>query len=84
VGCGLWVAGEREQALWREFAAEYGRLFQVVDDLLDGDGLVEERGRDATTELGRRTEERARSALERIDADTSVLAELVDDLVARA
>jgi len=83
VGCGLWVAGEQEQAPWREFAAEYGRLFQIVDDLIDGDGLVEERGRDATVDLGRQTEARARAALERIDADTSVLAELVNDLVAR-
>jgi geranylgeranyl diphosphate synthase, type II len=84
VGCGLWVAGRRDQAPWREFSGEYGRLYQVVDDLLDGDGLVEERGREATVDLGRRTEERARAALGRIDADTSVLAQLVDDLVARA
>jgi geranylgeranyl diphosphate synthase, type II len=84
VGCGLWVAGERDQAPWREFAAEYGRLYQVVDDLVDGDGLVEERGREATVELRRESEAHARAALERIDADTAVLAELVDDLVARA
>ena len=83
VGCGLWIARRRDQAPWREFAAEYGRLYQVVDDLLDDDGLVEERGREATVELGRRTEERARAALGRIDADTSVLGQLVDDLVSR-
>jgi geranylgeranyl diphosphate synthase, type II len=84
VGCGLWVAGQQDQAPWREFAVQYGRLFQIVDDLLDGDGLVEERGREATVDLGGQAEERARAALERIDADTSVLAQLVDDLVARA
>jgi hypothetical protein len=44
---------------------------------------VEERGREATVELRRESEAHARAALERIDADTSVLAELVDDLVAR-
>jgi geranylgeranyl diphosphate synthase, type II len=84
VGCGLWVAGELEQTPWRGFAAEYGRLYQIVDDLLDGDGLVEERGREATAELARETEARAYAALDRVDADTSVLSQLVDDLVARA
>jgi geranylgeranyl pyrophosphate synthase len=83
VGCGLWVAGARQQEPWRAFAAEYGRLFQIVDDLLDGDGLVEERGREATLELERATEEHTRTALGRIDADTTVLAQLVDHVVAR-
>jgi geranylgeranyl diphosphate synthase, type II len=84
VGCGLWVAGAREQAPWREFAVEYGRLFQIVDDLQDGDGLVEERGPDATLRLAAESEARARSALGAIDADTSVLGQLVNELVARA
>src|SRR4029453_18721248 len=84
VGAGRWGAGERDQAPWREFAAEYGRLYQVVDDLVDGDGLVEERGREGGGGVGRGGEAPARAALERIDADTAVLAELVDDLVARA
>ena len=34
-----------EQAPWREFAAELGLLFQIVDDLLDGDGYVLDGGR---------------------------------------
>jgi geranylgeranyl diphosphate synthase, type II len=83
VACGLWVAGVAEQDAWREFAAEYGRLFQIVDDLLDGDGLVEERGREATLELAAESEARARRALDAVDADTSSLAQLVDELVAR-
>ena len=46
VGCALAVAAvpEAEQAPWRAFAAEFGLLFQVVDDMLDGDGLVAELG----------------------------------------
>ncbi|HEU4942500.1 MAG TPA: polyprenyl synthetase family protein, partial [Gaiellaceae bacterium] len=53
VTCGLWVAGvpAEQQAPWRAFAADYGLLYQVVDDLLDADGLVIQRGRQATLEL---------------------------------
>ncbi len=86
VGCGLWVAGipADEQERWREFGAEFGALYQVVDDLLDDDGLVKERGRPATLELAAATEARAREKLDAIDADTSVLAGLVGELAARA
>jgi geranylgeranyl diphosphate synthase, type II len=85
VGCGLWIAGvpKSHQAPWRAFAAEYGLLYQVVDDLLDADGLVQERGGEATRRLAADTEDRARAALAEIDADTSVVAELVSDLGAR-
>ncbi len=85
VGCGLWVAEvpAELQAPWRGFAAEFGFLYQVVDDLLDDDGLVNERGRPATMELAGAGEARARSRLEEIDADTSVLAGLVDELASR-
>ena len=34
------VTEAREQAPWLEFADELGLLFQVVDDILDGDGLA--------------------------------------------
>ena len=46
VMCGVWAAGvpSREHEPWRAFAAELGLLFQVVDDILDGDGYVR-RGR---------------------------------------
>ncbi|HET8653449.1 MAG TPA: polyprenyl synthetase family protein [Gaiellaceae bacterium] len=85
VGCGLWVAGvpAGRQEPWRAFAADYGLLYQVVDDLLDDDGLVLERGRDATLDLARETEESARSSLDAIDTDTSVLADLLAELSAR-
>lgn len=86
VGCGLWVAGipEDEQGPWRAFAGDYGFLYQAVDDLLDGDGLVEERGREATAALAREAELHARSRLEQIGGDTSTLDALVDELAARA
>lgn len=85
VGCGLWAAGVREegQGPWREFGADYGFLFQVIDDLLDGDGLVEELGMERTRSLAAATEDSARARLLELDADTSVLGELVDELVAR-
>jgi geranylgeranyl diphosphate synthase, type II len=85
VGCGLWVAGvpAGQQQPWRAFGADFGALYQVVDDLLDDDGLVQERGRPATLELATAAEARARASLEAVDADTSVIAGLVDELAAR-
>ena len=85
VGCGLWAAGvpEDEQGVWRAFGADYGFLYQVIDDLLDDDGLVKELGADGTRELAVETEESARGRLAGIDADTSVLDLLVDELAAR-
>jgi geranylgeranyl diphosphate synthase, type II len=85
VGCGLWVAGvpEDEQGPWRAFGADYGSLYQVIDDLLDGDGLVDELGTERTRKLAVETEESARGRLDAIDADTSVLDRLVDELAAR-
>ena len=86
VGCALWVAGvpEREQPPWRAFAADFGLLFQIVDDLVDGDGLVRERGVDAARALADETEERARALLAEIPADTARLDELVLGLSMRA
>jgi geranylgeranyl diphosphate synthase, type II len=86
IGCGLWVAQVpvAAQRDWRGFGAEFGILYQVVDDLLDDDGLVNERGRPATLDLATTTEALARSKLDAIDADTSVLAGLVGELAARA
>ena len=42
VGLGLWAAAvpAGEQAPWRAFGEELGLLFQVVDDILDGDGYA--------------------------------------------
>ena len=43
----LWAAElpRDEQGSWRDFADELGMLFQVVDDILDSDGFVLDRGR---------------------------------------
>jgi geranylgeranyl pyrophosphate synthase len=85
VGCGLWVAGvpPEEQEPWRSFSADYGFLYQVVDDLLDEDGLVQERGTKETRALAGEAERSARAHLAAIGAETSVLGELVDELTAR-
>jgi geranylgeranyl diphosphate synthase type II len=86
VGCGLWVAEvpAGQQAAWRAFGADFGFLYQAVDDLLDADGLVKERGRKATLALAAETENRARSRLLELQADTAVLDELLRELGARA
>ena len=55
----------------------------MVDDLLDEDGLVDELGADRARSLAAATEDSARARLLELDADTSVLSELVDELVAR-
>src|SRR3954464_4347418 len=46
VGLALWVADVRDQAPWRAFGDELGLLFQIVDDILDGDGYVVAHGED--------------------------------------
>jgi farnesyl diphosphate synthase len=86
-GCGLHVARVatgNDQRPYRAFAHEFGLLFQVVDDLLDGDGAVRTLGVEGARELAAEREARARVALDEIDADTSVLAELLSGLSARA
>jgi geranylgeranyl diphosphate synthase type II len=85
VGLGLRVAGvaESDQADWRAFGAEVGLLFQIVDDILDGDGLAGRLSSDEVRGLADRSAERARVQLEGIDADTSVLRGLVDAVVFR-
>jgi geranylgeranyl diphosphate synthase type II len=85
VGCALWVAGvpEAQQGAWRAFAAELGPLFQFVDDILDGDGAVVEHGVDGARRLADEAAERAHERLSAIDADTSVLADIVSGLATR-
>ncbi len=85
IGCALWVAEvpERDQRPWREFADEVGLLFQIVDDILDDDGYVLSLGRESARGLADETVERAHARLGEIDADTSVLAEIVAALAAR-
>ena len=83
VGCALWVAGIPDgdaQSSWRRFGQEFGLLFQVVDDIADSDGIVAARGPEAARSLAEEVEGRARAALDEIEADTSVLAELLSGL----
>jgi geranylgeranyl diphosphate synthase type II len=81
----LWAAGipRDEQEPWRAFADELGMLFQVVDDILDGDGFVETHGIDGARRLADEAAGRARAALDRVDADTAVLRGIVDELAVR-
>jgi geranylgeranyl diphosphate synthase, type II len=85
VAMALWASGlsEEEQAPWRAFAEELGLLFQIVDDILDGDGYVVLHGSDGARRLADEAAERARARLAEVDADTSVLRDIVDDLAVR-
>ena len=85
VGLGLWAAAvpEAEQAPWRAFGEELGLLFQIVDDVLDGDGYSARLGEAAARDLAGEAAARARAALDAIPADTSVLREIVDGLAVR-
>jgi geranylgeranyl pyrophosphate synthase len=85
VGLALWVADvpEREQAPWRAFGDELGLLFQVVDDVLDADGYAEELGPERARAFAHEVAESAQAKLDAVDADTSVLAEIVASLAVR-
>ena len=85
IACALWAAElpEREQAPWREFADELGLLFQVVDDILDGDGYVLSHGEEGARRIADAAAERAQARLQAIDAETSVLEEIVAGLATR-
>jgi len=85
IAMALWVADvpEAEQTPWRAFGDELGPLFQIVDDILDGDGYVLSHGEDGARALADKAAERAQARLDGIDADTSVLAEIVSGLATR-
>jgi geranylgeranyl pyrophosphate synthase len=85
VACALWVAEvpEREQAPWRDFGDELGMLFQLVDDILDGDGYVLTHGEEGARQLADTAAERALARLGAVDADTAVLEEIVAALATR-
>src|SRR3954469_10769183 len=80
----LTLAVRPDEADWTAFGEAFGRLFQLVDDLSDGDGAVERYGAPRTRELASDQVALARGALRRVDANTSVVAALVDDLAAHA
>src|SRR3954467_956300 len=52
-----------EQGAWRDFGEELGMLFQVVDDILDGDGYVLAEGEEAARKRADRAGERALAML---------------------
>ena len=85
VGLALWVAEvpEREQPPWRAFGDELGLLFQIVDDILDGDGYAVTHGPDGARRLADEAADRARARLADVPADTSVLEGIVDGLATR-
>jgi geranylgeranyl pyrophosphate synthase len=85
VGCALWAAEVpgREQPPWRAFGDELGLLFQIVDDILDGDGYVLAHGEDGARRLADEAAERARARLAEVPGTTSVLEEIVDSLATR-
>jgi geranylgeranyl diphosphate synthase, type II len=85
VACGLWAADvpAAAQGPWRAFGAELGVLFQLVDDIIDGDGLAAALGEGKARALADEAAARAQGQLDRVDADTSVLAEIVAVLAAR-
>jgi geranylgeranyl diphosphate synthase type II len=82
----LWAAEvpANEHVPWRAFASDVGLLFQIVDDLLDGDGYVREAGADGARRLADEAADRARGHLAGLDADTVVLRSIVDDLAVRS
>ena len=71
------------RAPWIAFGDEVGLLLQVVDDVIDDDGYAERLGHDGASRLADDVADRARARLDAIDADTSVLGELVDALAVR-
>ena len=85
VGLGLRVAGvpDSEKVAWRAFGAEIGFLFQVVDDILDGDGLAARHPADVVRKLADSAAELAHEQLGAVSGDTSVLHDLVDAVAFR-
>jgi geranylgeranyl diphosphate synthase, type II len=80
--CALAACGADPQT-WPRFAQEVGALFQLVDDLLDGDGSVLAYGVDETRRRADEAAEHALAALAEVDCDTSVLRGLVESLATR-
>jgi geranylgeranyl diphosphate synthase type II len=86
VGVGLEAAdvSDGDQPPWRAFSEELGLLFQIVDDIIDGDGFAERVGAEQARALADAATERARRRLDDVPANTSVLRQLVDTLSVRS
>ncbi len=85
VGLGLWAADvpAARHEPWRAFGEELGVLFQAVDDVIDGDGYAAELGVDGARDVAAAAARRAHERLDAIDAETGVLAAIVDELAVR-
>ncbi len=86
VGLGLWSAGvgEAEQVPWRAFGEELGMLFQVVDDILDGDGYALRLGDEGARTVAAQAASRATACLDRVIGETDVLRGIVASLATRS
>ncbi len=74
---------ESEQGPRRAFGDELSLLFQIADDSSDGDGSAAAEGPERARGRADEAAARARARLDELDADTSVLTELVAGLAAR-
>jgi geranylgeranyl diphosphate synthase, type II len=83
IGLEVAAVGAGERPRWVAFGADVGLLFQVVDDLLDGDGYVDRLGTEATRALADEVAERASARLDELSCDTTVLRDLLDALTFR-
>jgi geranylgeranyl diphosphate synthase, type II len=85
VGLGLRVARvpDEEQEPWRAFGDELGLLFQVVDDILDGDGFAARLGEEGARQLADEAAARALERLAAVPGDTTVVRALVEGLAVR-
>jgi geranylgeranyl diphosphate synthase type II len=85
VSLGVLVGGApaEEHAPWRAFGDELGLLFQVVDDVLDGDGYVASMGLEGARALAVSLSGQVRDSLHEVPGDTTVLHELVDAVAFR-
>jgi geranylgeranyl diphosphate synthase type II len=85
IGCALAAVDlpRADQAPWRAFGSELGLLFQIVDDILDGDGFVLDVGADEARRLADEAASRAHARLGELEGDTEVLLGIVDELAVR-
>jgi geranylgeranyl diphosphate synthase, type II len=74
--------GDDQRTWWTDFGDQFGRLFQLVDDLHDSDGAVATHGERRTREMAAEQASYARNSLRRVDADTTVVESLLDELAA--
>ena len=67
----------------RRYGRALGLAFQIVDDILDGDGYAVTHGGEGARKLADEAAARAHERLEQIAADTSTLGQIVAGLSTR-